>query len=230
MIGTRISTDDQPPLEQMLARAIAQILAMPQKLEQIQQFQAEQCEQVPQFQEAQSLQGRSLQKLEGSVLKLTEAVEALYGKQDCLEQTSRQQTLLSEQHYQRHIIEPLVRRVFPLIDMLLEATSGSDGQPHPNDQLDLLEALKAELHELLAGYGVEPIRATAGSVFEAKTMAPARLVPTYRQENDKMVESMLRLGFRRGEQILRAAMVSIYRFEGSKQISSEPQQERLGEL
>ena len=221
MVESEVPVEDQQPLEQRLSQAIAHILAMPQTLEQIQQAQSVQREQIAQFDKVQSLQGRILQSLERFSLKQTEAVEALYGKQDCLEQTSRQQTLLTEQHYQQHIIEPLARRVFPLIDMLAGAISGSDGQQHPNGQLDLLEALTVDLHELLAGYGVEPIRATAGSPFDAKTMRPVQRVPTPRARKDKTVESMVRLGFRRGEQILRPVAVSIYRFEGSKQISSE---------
>ena len=219
MIGTRIPMDDQPPVEQKLAQVIAQILAMPQTLEQIQQSQSEQREQIAHLKEAQSLQGRSIQSLERFTLKQTEAVEALYGKQDCLEQTSRQQTLLSEQHYQEHVIEPLARRVFPLVDILSEAVSGSSGKLVSTARSDLFEALTANMFELLADYGVEPIKVAAGSPFDAKIMKPVRFVPTYRSEDDKTVESMVRLGFRRDELILRPAAVSIYRFEGSKHIS-----------
>ena len=60
----------------------------------------------------------------------------------------------------------------------------------------------------------------AGSVLEAKIMQPARLVPTHHPENDKIIESMLRPGFRRDELILRPAVVSIYRFENSKHLSN----------
>lgn len=220
MIGTRIPIDDQPPLEQMLAQAIAQILAMPQTLEQIQQSQSEQREQIAKLEEIHSLQGRSLQKLEGSVLTQTEAVKALYGKQDCLEQTSRQQTLLSEQHYQEHVIEPLARRVFPLIDILSEAASGSNDKLISDAQLDLFEALTANMYELLADYGVEPIQTSAGGPFEAKIMKPVRFVPTLRARQDKTIESVVRPGFRRGEQMLRPVMVALYRFKDSKQLSN----------
>lgn len=220
MVERRVPAEDQQPLEQKLPRIVAQFLAMPQTLVQIQQSQSEQREQIAKLEEIQSLQGRSLQSLERFTLKQTEAVEALYGKQDCLEQTSRQQTLLSEQHYQQHVIEPLVRRVFPLIDMLLETASGSNGEQFPNAQTDLLEALRVELYELLAGYGIELIRATTGSPFEGKIMKPVRFVPTPRARKDKKIESVVRPGFRRGERILRPVMVAVYRFEDSKQISN----------
>ncbi len=220
MVEGIVSVENQQSLEQKLPRAVAQFLAMPQVLEQIQQSQSEQREQIAKLEEIQSLQGRSLQSLERLFVKQTEAVEALYGKQDCLEQTSRQQTLLSEQHYQQHVIEPLVRRVFPLIDMLLETASGSNGEPFPNAQTDLLEALRAELYELLAGYGIEPIRVTAGSQFEAKVMKPVRFVPTPRAKKDKKIESVVRPGFRRGERILRPVMVAVYRFKDSKESSN----------
>ena len=221
MIETEIPMADQPPLEQMLPQAIAQILAMPQTLEQIQQSQSEQSEQIAQLEETQSLQGQSLQSLEGSTQKLTEAVKALYGKQECLERTSRQNTLLSEQHYQQHVIEPLVRRIFPLIDILSESGSGSNGNQFPNARSDILAALAAELRELLAGYGVEPIQVADGSPFDAKIMKPVRFVTTFRSKDDKIVESMDRLGFRRDELILRPAAVCIYCFKSPKHFSSE---------
>ena len=221
MLKKRVPVEDPQSSEQRLAQAIAQILAMPQILEQVQQSQSEQREQIAHFEEAQSLQGRSLQKLEGSFLTQTEAITALYGKHDCLEQTSRQQTLLSEQHYQEHVIEPLVRRIFPLIDILLEAVSGSNGKLVSTARSDLFEALTANLYELLADYGVEVIQTAAGSPFDAKIMKPVRFVPTLRTRQDKKIESVVRPGFRRGKRMLRPVMVALYRFKDSNQRSSE---------
>ncbi len=223
MIRTRTRTDSQLPLEQSIAQVIVEMLAVPQTLEQIQQSLIEQDGRIAQMEEAQALQGRSLQRSEGSIQKLTQGIEAFYQRQQCLDQASERFSLLSQEHYDRHVIEPLTRRVFPLLDMLTEVSSNnSEGQTADVD-CELSEALAADLYELLAGYGVEPVVVTAGSVFDGKTMQPVHSVRTYRPTEDKTVQSMVRPGFRRDEQILRPAMVSIYRFEGSERILSNSQ-------
>ncbi len=226
MIKGQIPTDDQQYLQQevvqRLAQAIVRILDMPQMLEQVQQSLGELAGQIAQIEQAQALHGRTLQRSEGAIQKLTEAIEAFYQKQDCLEQASERFSLLSQQHYDSHVIEPLVRCVFPLVDMLSEAASADNGDG------DLFKAFIADLHELLATYGVEPIQAATGSIFDPKTMQPVEFAPTCNRKDDKLVESMVRQGFRRGDRILRPAMVVIYRFDGSKQTSSNSRKERQG--
>ena len=221
MIATRIPIDDQSPWEQKIAQAIVQLLAMPQTLEQIQESLDEQNKRIVQLEKAQIRQGQTLQESEGSIQKLTQGIEAFYQRQQCVEQASERLSLLSQQHYDRHVIEPLTRRVFPLMDMLSEASQNSEEQ-----HSDILEAVQADLHELLAGYGVEPISVSAGGAFDAKTMQPVQLIPTHRKTEDKAIQSMIRPGFRCDKRILRPAMVVMYRFEGSKHISRNLGEER----
>lgn len=226
MSGKQPVIDDQQRLEENIAQAIVQMLAMPQTLEQIRQSLSEQDKRIAQLEEAQALQGQSLQRSEGLVQEIITGMEAFYRRQQCMDRASESLSTLSQQHYRRHIIDPLVRRIFPLVDMLAEASPKGDGEQAMGNESDVLEAFAADLCELLAGYGVEPIPVAAGSAFDPKTMQPVRFVPTLRPKDDKTVEAVARQGFRCDDRILRSAMVSIYRFDGSKRIAGNPTQER----
>jgi len=214
MISKAEKLNDLAAEDKQLLQAVLGLFAVPQMLEQIEQEVAGYGERLLRIEEAQCLHEDGIRELEGLHRKQSQALEAFYRKQSCMEEASRQQTLLSQQHYDRHVVEPLTRRVFPLIDMLSDASKNNDGQ-----HLDILEAIQADLHELLAGYGVEPIFVSVGDIFDAKTMQPVHFVPTHRVTKDKTVEFMVRPGFRREERVLRVAMVGLYRFENPQSIT-----------
>jgi len=204
--------------DKQLLQAILGLCAMPATLERIEQEVAGQNERLSGIEEAQCLQKNSLRGIEGSNQKQSQALEAFYQRQQCMEEASRQQTLLSQQHFDRHVIEPLARQVFPLIDVLSE--SGSRCQCDQGCE-DHSEAFQAELLDLLASYGIEPIHAASGSAFDAKTMQPACFMNTDQLSRDMTVKDIVRLGFRREDRILRPVMVDLYRFEKPQAITHQ---------
>lgn len=198
-------------------QAIRRLFAVPQSLEQLAQEVVEQGGRLSRIEEAQGLYGSSVRELEGSHRRQAQALEAFYQQQSCMEEASRQQTLLSQQHFDRHIIEPLARRIFPLIDMISEHISGSRNHANPSDAF---EAAKAELVDLLESYGVELVHVVAGSDFDATTMKPVSFTHTNQPHMNRIVKTVVRPGFRRDERVLRSAMVDLYRFEESRSITA----------
>ena len=120
MISKAEKLNDIRSTDKQLLQAVLGLFAVPQMLEQIEQEAVEHGERLSRIEKALCLHENSIRELEGLHRKQSQALDAFYQKQNCMEEASRQQTLLSQQHFDRNIIEPLACRIFPLIDMLLE--------------------------------------------------------------------------------------------------------------
>ena len=213
MISEVEKLDEIEIADMQLLRAILRLFAVPKTLEQIEQEFIGHSERLSRIEKAQCLQENGIRELEALHRKQSQALDAFYQGQNCMEEASRQQTLLSEQHYDRHIIEPLARRIFPLIDLLSENISRCPGG---SSSSDTFEAVKAELIDLLANYGVEPVEVVSGSAFDAKIMQPVSFTDTDKLKKNMTIKAVVRLGFRRDERIVRPVMVDVYRFEKSE--------------
>lgn len=213
MIDERIPIADETSKEPEIAQIMARIFTVPRILETIRQSLTDQERRLAQLEKLLTIHAQSNQALEGSIKSLTAGMEAFYQRQQCLEQASQRLTQLSQQHYEHHIIEPLSRSILSVVDMLRDASKNSNGQ-----KSDLVEAIEASLHELLAAYGIKKISVAIGSDFDAKIMQPVRMIGVCQQRYDKKVEAVIRHGYRCNERILRPSMVSIYRFENPKEI------------
>jgi molecular chaperone GrpE (heat shock protein) len=155
-----------------------------------------------------------------SVQDVARCVEQLYQRQECLENAGRQQAMLTEQHYENHVIEPLARQLFPIVDLTERALSvGAGGQCSCHD---VLEATRSQTLELLAYYSIAPFLATLGCPLDAKIMYPAEMRPTADPSADRTIAANIRCGFRRGQRILRPLHVAIYRLEISLTRSADP--------
>jgi len=223
MMDTTQNSCDFTGANMRLIRAALGLFEVPQILEQIELEFGESGEKLSRIEQGQRLHENSLRELEDVQNKQAQALEAFYQRQNCMTEASRQLTLLSEQHFDMHIIEPLARRIFPSIDMLSEKISRCR---NGSSQLDAFEAVKTELLDVLANYGVEPLVVVSKSAFNAKTMKPVSFTSTKQAGKDMTVNAVVRLGFRREERILRATMVDLYRFEISKTINCQTNQER----
>ena len=145
---------------------------------------------------------------------LTSAVEVqsrllrhLGEKQECLEHASRQQALLSDQHYAAHVIEPMCRQLFPLVDHIRDALASECQDPGSHQ---FLRALQSQLLELLGHFGVEPIECAESTAFDPSSMRPVERLETQDSRQLDTVADVIKIGFRRGSTLLRHQSVSVY--------------------
>ncbi len=126
---------------------------------------------------------------------------------EMLENASRANQLLGDQFYQRRIISPMVRGLFPIMDLICDAID------RPDSDRQCLSALRAQLEQFLAGYGIEVFGCEACSPFDPKIMKPLQSAPTSRADLNGFVAKSLQCGFRTNDRVLRLQTVSIYKFE-----------------
>ncbi len=132
-----------------------------------------------------------------------------------LENASQTNHILSKQHYENHIIQPMVRSLFPVIDIIEDACkSWKDGQGQATQpQIELLEAIKVQLEQFFANYGVEVIQHLPNTQFNRQLMKPVSRVSTTDKRLDGLVAGSMQIGFRWNQQrLLRPESVSIYKY------------------
>ncbi len=132
-----------------------------------------------------------------------------------LEKASQTNHILSEQHYEDRIIQPMVRSLFAVIDIIEDACkSWKNGQGQATQpQIELLEAIKVQLEQFLQNYGIEVVRHRQNSLFNPQLMKPVSRVSTSNKELDGLVARSLQIGFRWNQQrLLRPESVSIYKY------------------
>jgi len=150
----------------------------------------------------------------GHVKQLAAAVEdqnRLVGhlgeKQDCLEHSGRLQALLAEEHYAAHVIDPVCRQLFPLVDFLQDAMCGIEGTA---GSMQHLRALQDQILELLQTLGVEAVRDSKDEIFDPTIMCPVRRLETDDSRLHGRVAEVVRLGFCRGTAVLRHQGVTVF--------------------
>jgi len=132
-----------------------------------------------------------------------------------LENASQTNHILSKQHYEDCIIQPMVRSMFPVIDIIEDACkSWKDNQSRTNQpQVELLEAIKTQLQQFLGNYGIEIVRHKPNSRFNPQLMKPVSRVSTSNKELDGLLARSLQSGFKWNQhRLLRPESVSIYKF------------------
>ena len=123
---------------------------------------------------------------------------------DNANQTIRQ---LGEEFYDEKVVQPMVRGLFPLVDLLQE------GMTRENADRDLLLALLTQTKQFFALYGIEAYRHQPEDEFDPRTMKPLRRTLTNEPAIKDLVAESLQCGFRTPDRILRLETVSLYRFD-----------------
>lgn len=127
-----------------------------------------------------------------------------------LENASQANMVLSDQHYEHCIIEPMVRSLFAVIDLIEDVRKT---RPE-GDQAEVLDAIKAMLLQFLENYGIEIVRHKPSSPFDPQVMKPVSKIPTSNKKLDGYMAESLLVGFRLNHQrMLRPENVSLYEFE-----------------
>ena len=140
-------------------------------------------------------------------------LQALTANHKLLENAGRTHQLLGEQHYQQHVLDPILRSVFPVFDLIQDAGKSSDNQPSGN----LIQSVWAQLEQFLVNYDIHIIRHAAGDDFDPKIMKPMKWALTTDQALHRHVCESLQIGFRWGQKrILRHESVSLYKFQADE--------------
>ena len=132
-----------------------------------------------------------------------------------LENASQTNLLLGKQHYEDHIIQPMVCSLFAVIDIIEDACkSWKDDQDQATQpQIELLEAIKTQLEQFLANYGIKIVWHKPNSLFDPKLMKPVSRVLTTDKSLDGCIAKSLQVGFVWNQQrLLRPESVSIYKY------------------
>jgi molecular chaperone GrpE (heat shock protein) len=126
------------------------------------------------------------------------------------------------------VVEPLVRSVFPLYDLVsdLARREGQTAERASTPTSKVLEVVRSGLLEFLAPYSIEPFRHKAGAAFNRQLMRPLRLVPTEDKALHLKVVQSCQTGFRWGERVLRPEAVTVYEFKEVSPQGPVPNEER----
>lgn len=133
---------------------------------------------------------------------------------EMLENANRANQLLGDQFYERRIIGPMARGLFPIMDLIRDAID------RPDSDRQCLSALRAQLEQFLTGYGIEAFSCKASSPFDPKNMKVLQNAPTKRPDLNGLVAKSLQCGFRMNERVLRLQTVSIYKFEEFEELET----------
>lgn len=101
---------------------------------------------------------------------------------------------------------PLIRDLIRLHDDLLAlAAHREDAEP--------FRVCAATVLDILARQDVEPFEAVPGEAVEPRLHRAARAISAPDAASDRTIAASLRPGFRRGERVIRAADVEVFRFQ-----------------
>ena len=140
---------------------------------------------------------------------IKDQIGTLTVSRELLENANRTNRLLGAQFYEERIIGPMVRGVLPIVDLVCDAMR------RPGSDRQCLSALRAQLEQFLAGYGIEAFSHKVSSPFDPKTMKPLQTTVTHEVDLDGLVAGSLQCGFRTPERVLRLETVSLYKFENT---------------
>ena len=132
-----------------------------------------------------------------------------------LEKAGETNLLLGKQHYQEHIIEPMLRSLFPVFDIIADSRRHHDNSA--GNTTSLTDSIYSQLRQFIANYDIEIIEHSSGDSFNPKTMKPIKWEITSQEHLEKSVAQSLQVGFRTGQtRILRPETVSLFKYQPSK--------------
>lgn len=165
--------------------------------------------------------GKTVAETNKAVADCTGQVQVLAAKSKALERASSELGRLGENFYERHVLEPMIRSIFPLFD-LLEDANPIDGEDKDADPVTkLITAMESEAVEFLAQYGIEPYRHAEGDQFDEKTMQPIKIVEAEEEGQDYKIKQSCKSGFKWGQRVLRAEPVILYRSKKAEDDGSD---------
>jgi molecular chaperone GrpE (heat shock protein) len=164
-----------------------------------------------QLSQAETKQQQSLYDLES----VKQQLGKLASTNKLLENASETNQLLSQEHYSQHIIEPMVRSLFPIFDLI------TDSHKYHSDlsckEMTLMHSIYSQLQQFLANYGIEITKHTTGDSYNPKTMKAIKWEVTSEEHLEKSIARSLQVGFKLGQtRILRMETVSLFKYQPSE--------------
>jgi len=133
-------------------------------------------------------------------------------QQVCLNRASEQENALTERFFENNVIEPMVRQLLPVLDVIDEVLWTTDEVSHSSKHQNLLETVHRQLEEFLATYNIQSTRSMPGDRFNAWCMQPVDAVATADQEDIGRIVASHRRGYCREDHCLRHEQVVVYRY------------------
>jgi molecular chaperone GrpE (heat shock protein) len=135
-----------------------------------------------------------------------------------LDDASRANHLLGEQHYTDHIITPMVKSLFPVFDLIQDLLDPQAKDDHASDaSREPLLAVRHQLEQFLGNYGIHMVKHEKGTPFDPKTMRPIACVQTDDKRLHQCLAESLQIGFQGIDQrVLRFETVSVFNCESQQ--------------
>ncbi|MCK4998880.1 MAG: nucleotide exchange factor GrpE [Anaerohalosphaera sp.] len=163
--------------------------------------------------EIKAIQQQALHSLES----VNKQLGTMASMNSLLENIGNVNQRLSQQHYEEHIIQPIVRSLLPVIDLVEDASKNWN---RTSKVKKLLRAVGSQLDGFLTVYDLHPIRHKTNSKFNPKEMQPIERIPTEDQKLHGHFAESLRVGVRYGsERVLRLEAVAIFKYQPTKSIN-----------
>jgi len=202
---------DQPDPAVLLIEALQQLIEMlnDKNSQKISEHTMPMLYQVGQI---ETKQQQSIYHLES----IRKQLEVLISNNKLLENASSSNQVLSKQHYDEHVIEPMVRSLFPVFDIIEDAAKPWNNS-NEKMNMDFIRAVLTQLTQFLVNYDVHIIRHNSDAEFNPLVMKPIKWVLTDKKELDGLVAESMQIGFRFGqEKVLRLECVSLFKYSASQ--------------
>jgi len=145
---------------------------------------------------------------------ISKQIEVFAANGELLKNVNQTNRLLGSQFYEQRIVQPMVRGLFPLWDLICEGSPKLDATQPDIESLQLyISALRVQLEQFFACYRIESFSHKVLAEFDPKTMKPIKQVQIENGELNGLVAESLQCGFRIQERILRLETVSLFTSE-----------------
>lgn len=158
----------------------------------------------------------ALQLVQKGQRDLDGRVQDLVSQSQLLEKASQERRQLSQEHYQHHVIEPMVRLLFPIVDVLEKAKGikGANSIYIDKVQWAAIEQIQVYVNQFLGAHDITIVKSRSGARFNPKIMKPVQCVACRDSDRDSCVVESLQSGFIHGTgRVLRFESVALYRYQ-----------------
>lgn len=132
-----------------------------------------------------------------------------------LEKAGQTNFLLGTEHYEKHIIEPMLCSLLPVIDIIED--SRKHNQICSSDAVGVINSIYSQVIQFVSNYGIEIFSHSHGDKFDPRSMKPIKWELTSEASLNNTVAKSLQAGFKDGPtRILRMETVSLYKYKSSE--------------
>ena len=158
---------------------------------------------------------RKQQKSLNSFDVVKQLIENTISANALLEKAGQTSLLLGKEHYEMHIIEPMVRSLLPVVDIIEDFRKHN--QIYSSDAVCVINSIYSQVIQFVSNYGIEIFSHSRGDIFDPCSMKPIKLELTSDASLNKTVAKSLQAGFRFEQtRILRMETVSLFKYKPSE--------------